>query len=109
MLLLGAWQVLLARHSGQEDIVVGSPMANRDRPELEGLIGCFVNNVVIRGRLDGNPRFTDFLDQVKATVLRAFDHRELPFDRVVEALKPERSTSHTPLFQTLFTLHSFPD
>ena len=108
MLLLGAWQVLLSRHSGQEDIVVGSPMANRDRPELEGLIGCFVNSVVIRGRLDGNPRFSDFLNQVKATVLRAFDHRELPFDRVVEALKPERSTSHTPLFQTLFTLHSFP-
>jgi amino acid adenylation domain-containing protein len=108
MTLLGAWQVLLARYSGQDDVVVGSPMANRDRPELDGLIGCFVNNVVMRGRLDGNPTFRDYLQQVKATVLRTFDHRELPFDRLVEALRPQRTTSHSPIFQVLFTLHSFP-
>ena len=108
MTLLGAWQVLLYRYSGQEDIVVGSPLANRDRPEWEALIGCFVNNLIMRGRLEGNPRVSEFLAQVKATVLRAFDRRELPFDRLVEALRPERSTSHNPVFQVLFTLHSFP-
>jgi amino acid adenylation domain-containing protein len=108
MTLLSAWMVLLYRYSGQEDVVVGSPMANRDRPELEGLIGCFVNNVVMRGRLEGNPTFAAFLAQVRGTVLGAFDHRELPFERLVEALRPERSTSHTPIFQVLFTLHSFP-
>jgi len=108
MTLLAAWQVLLYRYSGQEDIVVGSPLANRDRPEFEALIGCFVNNVVMRGRLEGNLRVSEFLNQVKGTVLRAFDHRDLPFDRLVEALRPERSTSHNPIFQVLFTLHSFP-
>jgi amino acid adenylation domain-containing protein len=108
MTLLSGWLVLLSRYSGQEDIVIGTPMANRDQPELEPLIGCFVNNVVMRGRLEGNPRFVDFLTQVKGTVLRAFDHRDLPFDRLVEALRPERVTSHQPVFQTLFTLHSFP-
>ncbi|MEP7049205.1 MAG: amino acid adenylation domain-containing protein [Pseudomonadota bacterium] len=108
MTLLAGWQVLLFRYSGQEDIVVASPLANRDRPEWEALIGCFVNNLILRGRLAGNPRLSEFLAQVKATVLRAFDHRELPFDRLVEALRPERSPSHNPIFQVLFTLHSFP-
>ena len=108
MTLLAAFQVLLARYSGQDDVVVGSPVANRDRIELESLIGCFVNNIVLRGRLEGNPRFVDFLAQVKSTVLRAFDHRDLPFDRIVEAVRPERTTSHHPIFQCLFTLHSFP-
>jgi amino acid adenylation domain-containing protein len=108
MTLLAAWQVLLSRYSGQDDVVIGSPMANRDRPEFEELIGCFVNNVVMRGRLHGNPSFAEFLTRVKQTVLGAFDHRELPFERLVEALRPERSTSHNPIFQVLFTLHSFP-
>ena len=108
MTLLAAWQVLLHRYSGQDDIVVGSPMANRDDPALEPVIGCFVNNVVMRGRLDGNPRFADFLKQTRKVVLGAFDHREMPFDRLVEALRPERSTSHSPIFQVLFTLHSYP-
>lgn len=108
MTMLAAWQVLLHRYSGQDDIVVGSPMANRDDPALEPLIGCFVNNVVMRGRLQGNPTFRDFLAQTSKVVLGAFDHRELPFDRVVEGLRPERSTSHAPVFQVLFTLQSFP-
>ncbi len=108
MTMLAAWQVLLHRYSGQEDIVVGSPLANRDAPELEPLIGCFVNNVAMRGRLDGNPTFREFLGRTASVVLGAFDHREVPFDRVVEALRPERSTSHSPIFQALFTLHSFP-
>ena len=108
MTLLAVWQILLHRHSGQDDIVVGSPMANRDRPELEPLVGCFVNNVAMRGRLSGNPTVREFLGRVKSTVLNAFDNREVPFDQLVDALRPERSTSHSPLFQVLFTLHSFP-
>jgi hypothetical protein len=108
MTLLGAWQLLLSRHSGQEDVLVGSPVANRDRHELEGVIGCLANTVVMRGRLAGNPRFSDFLVQVKDTVLGAYDHRELPFERLVEALRPERSTSHTPVFQVWFSLQSVP-
>ncbi len=108
MTMLAAWYVLLHRYSGQDDIVVGSPMANRDDPALEPIIGCFVNNVVMRGRLHDNPTFEAFLSQTSGVVLSAFDHRELPFDRLVEGLRPERSTSHAPIFQVLFTLHSFP-
>ena len=108
MTLLAGWQMLLYRHSGQDDVVVGSPMANRDRPELEPLIGCFVNNVAMRGRLEGNPTAREFLGRVKSTVLNAFDNREVPFDQLVDALRPERSTSYSPVFQVMFTLHSFP-
>ncbi|HEY4303061.1 MAG TPA: amino acid adenylation domain-containing protein [Gemmatimonadaceae bacterium] len=109
MTLLAVWQVLLHRHSGQEDIVVGSPLANRDRPELEGLIGCFVNNVAMRGRLGGNPTLREHLARVRSTVLHAFDNRELPFDQVVDGVRPERSTSHAPIFQVMFALQSFPN
>src|SRR6185437_8573663 len=84
MVLLAAWQVLLHRYSGQDDIIVGSPVANRDLPVLERLIGCLVNNVVLRSRLGGNPMFADFLAQVKQTTLSAFDHRELSFEMLVE-------------------------
>ena len=108
MTMLAAWQVLLHRYSGQDDVVVGSPLANRDAPELEPVIGCFVNNVVMRGRLGGNPAFREVLGQTAKVVLGAFDHREVPFDRVVEASRPVRSTSHSPIFQVMFTLHSFP-
>ena len=108
MTLLAAWQVLLHRYSGQDDIMVGSPFANRDDPALEPVVGCFVNNVVMRGRLAGNPMFRELLSQTATTVLGAFDNREVPFDRVVEAMRPERSTSHSPVFQAMFTLHSFP-
>ena len=108
MTLLAGWQVLLHRYSGQDDIVIGSPLANRDDPALEPVIGCFVNNVVMRGRLAGNPSFREFLAHTSTVVLRAFDNREVPFDRVVEALKPERSTSHSPVFQAMFALQSFP-
>jgi amino acid adenylation domain-containing protein len=108
MLLLSVWQVLLHRLSGQEDVLVGSPTASRDRPDLEGVVGCFLNNIVLRGRLGADPRFAEFLSQVKRTVLRALEHRDVPFDRIVEALNLERSTSHSPLFQVMFTLNSFP-
>jgi amino acid adenylation domain-containing protein len=108
MTLLAAWQVLMYRHSGQDDVVIGTPMANRDNPVLEGVMGCLVNNVVMRGHLGGNPRFDAFLEQVKQTTLAAFDHRTLPFDRLVQGLNPGRSSSHAPIFQVLFTLMSFP-
>ncbi len=108
MLLLAAWQILLHRYTGQDDVVVGSPLANRDDPALEPVIGCFVNNVAMRGRLGGNPPFREFLTQTSKAVLAAFDNREVPFDRIVEALRPARSTSHSPLFQAMFTLQSFP-
>jgi amino acid adenylation domain-containing protein len=108
MTLLAAWQVLLHRLSGQDDIVVGSPVANRNQPALQNLIGCFVNNVALRGNLAGNPRFTEYLARVKQTTLDAFEHSELPFDVVVDGLSPQRSASHAPLFQVLFTLMSFP-
>jgi amino acid adenylation domain-containing protein len=108
MALLAGWQVLLARYSGQDDIVVGSPMSNRDRLELEGLIGCFVNNVVLRGQLHDDPTFTELLARARTTTLAAFEHRDLPFDVLVDGLQPNRSTSHAPVFQVLFTLHTFP-
>jgi amino acid adenylation domain-containing protein len=108
MTLLAAWQVLLHRQSGQDDIVVGSPMANRDRPELETLLGCFMNNVAMRGRLGGNPTMLEYLERVKSTVFQAFDNRELPFDQIVDGVRPERSTSHSPIFQVMFSLQSFP-
>jgi amino acid adenylation domain-containing protein len=108
MTLLAAWQVLLHLYSGQDDIVVGTPVANRDRPELEPVVGCLVNNVPLRGRLGDDSTFFDFLEQIKQTTLNAFDHRELPFDMLVQAINPERSVNHAPIFQVLFALMSFP-
>jgi amino acid adenylation domain-containing protein len=107
MTLLAAWQVLLHRYSGQEDIVVGSPVANRDQAVLQNVIGCLVNNVALRANFAGNPRFTEFLARLKRTTLDAFEHAELPFDVVVDGLSPQRSASHAPLFQVLFTLMSY--
>ena len=106
MVLLAAWQVLLHRYTAQDDIVVGSPVTSRGRPAFEGIIGTFVNNLVLRSRLGGNPTFADFLAQVKENVLSAFDHSALPFDMLVEALNPPRSTSHSPIFQVLFSFIS---
>ena len=108
MTLLAGWLVLMHRYSGQDDIVVGTPVADRDLEAFEGLIGCMVNNIALRSRLDGNPTFVNFLRQVKQTVLDGFDHRELPFDMLVGAINPDRNLSHAPIFQVLFTLISFP-
>jgi amino acid adenylation domain-containing protein len=107
MSLLTAWFVLMYRYSGQDDIVIGSPSANRGSPELEGVIGCLANITALRGRLDGNPTFAELLVQVKKTTLEALDNSGVPFDAVVERLNPERNASHTPIFQVLFTLMSF--
>lgn len=109
MLLLAAFQVLLARYSSQEDIAVGTPIANRNRTESENLIGCFVNTLVLRSDLSGNPSFREFLRQVRAVCLGAYAHQDLPFERIVDTLQPHRDMSRSPLFQVLFALHNQPD
>ncbi|MGD2095558.1 MAG: amino acid adenylation domain-containing protein, partial [Phycisphaerales bacterium] len=106
MTLLSAYMVLLSRYSGQSDISVGTPIANRTRPELENLIGFFVNTLVMRGRLEGDPCYEDFLRQIKEVTLGAYGHQDLPFERLVEELQPERDLSRTPLFQVMFALQN---
>ncbi|KOV57664.1 hypothetical protein ADL00_26830 [Streptomyces sp. AS58] len=109
MVLLAAFNVLLARQSGQQDIAVGTPVANRTRAEVEHLIGCFFNTLVIRTDLTGDPEFTDLLGRVREVVLAAQAHQDLPFERLVEALNPPRDAGHSPLFQTLFVYQPAPD
>ena len=106
MTLLAAFYVLLARYSGQDDIVVGSVVANRNRAELEDLIGLFANTLPLRTRMDSDPSFGELLGRVKETALGAYGHHEMPFERLVEELRPERSLSYNPLFQVLFSLQS---
>ena len=108
MTLLAAFKVLLYRYSGTGDIVVGSPIANRHRAELEGLIGFFVNTLVLRTDLSDNPTFRGLLSRVREVTLGAYDHQDLPFDLLVEELKPERDLSYTPLFQVMFILQNAP-
>ncbi|HEX6864352.1 MAG TPA: AMP-binding protein, partial [Thermoanaerobaculia bacterium] len=105
MTLLAAWKTLLLRMTGQEDVVVGTPVANRGRAEVEGLIGFFVNTLVLRTDLAGDPPFTGLLARVREGALGAYSHQDLPFDRLVAELSPERDLSRTPLFQVLFALH----
>ncbi|RRV07250.1 amino acid adenylation domain-containing protein [Pseudomonas sp. v388] len=102
MLLLASFQSLLHRHSGQPDIRVGVPVANRTRAETERLIGFFVNTQVLRAEFDLHTTFSELLQQVRNTALQAQAHQELPFEQLVEALQPQRSLSHTPLFQAMF-------
>ncbi|HEX7240755.1 MAG TPA: condensation domain-containing protein, partial [Longimicrobiaceae bacterium] len=104
MVLLAALDVLLARWSGEDDVVVGTPIANRGRRELEGLIGFFVNTLALRTDVSGSPTFRDLLRRVRETVLGAFAHQELPFEKLVEGLGVERSLSHSPVFQVMFSL-----
>ncbi|MCB1054045.1 MAG: non-ribosomal peptide synthetase, partial [Acidobacteria bacterium] len=106
MVLLGAFAALLYRYSGQSDLTVGMPIANRTRSEVEGLIGFFVNTLVLRLDTAGGPGFRDLLARVSATTLGAYDHQDLPFERLVEELHPERDLSHHPLFQVLFQLQT---
>ncbi|MCB0212661.1 MAG: AMP-binding protein, partial [Anaerolineae bacterium] len=108
MTLLTAFQILLMRYSGQEDIVVGSPIANRNRKEIEPLIGFFVNTLVLRTDLSGNPTFLELLAQVRQVSQAAYDHQDLPFERLVEALQPDRNLNHSPLVQIVFALQNAP-
>ncbi|BAY23348.1 amino acid adenylation domain protein [Calothrix sp. NIES-2100] len=108
MTLLAAFKVLLYRYTGTGDIVVGSPIANRDRSQIEGLIGFFVNTLVLRTNLSDNPTFRELLGKVREVTLGAYDHQDLPFDLLVEELKPQRDLSHTPLFQVMFVLQNAP-
>ena len=108
MTLLAAFDTLLYRYTGVVDILVGTPIANRDRSEIEGLIGFFVNTLVLRTDLSGNPSFYELLGRVREMAMEAYTHQDLPFEMLVEALQPERDLSHAPLFQVDFLLQNDP-
>ena len=109
MTLLAAFDTLLYRYTGQSDIVVGAPIANRNYGEIEALIGFFVNTLVMRTNLEGNPRFSELLTRVRLMAMDAYSHQDLPFEMLVEALQPERDLSYTPLFQVVFGLQNAPN
>lgn len=109
MTCLAAWQALLYRYTGQEDIAVGSPIAGRRWVETEGLIGFFVNTLVLRTGVGGKQSFAELLQQVREITLTAHAHQDLPFEKLVEELAPERNSGRTPLFQVMFALHSRPN
>ncbi|HEU5230788.1 MAG TPA: amino acid adenylation domain-containing protein, partial [Ktedonobacteraceae bacterium] len=108
MLLLAAFQVLVMRYSGQEDLIIGSPIANRTRVETEELVGCFVNTLPLRADLHGNPSFRQFLTRIRAIVLEAYEHQDIPFEQVVQELPIERHLNRSPLVQVLFVLQNAP-
>lgn len=108
MTLLAAFQTLLYRYTHQEDIAVGLPIANRNRSEIEGIIGFFVNSLVLRSNLSGNPTFRELLGRVREVTLGAYSHQDLPFEKLVEELHPERNLSHHPLFQVVFGFQNAP-
>ncbi|ARU62662.1 hypothetical protein CBW65_18040 [Tumebacillus avium] len=106
MTLLAAFNTLLYRYTGQDDIVIGSPIAGRGREEIEGLIGFFVNTLVLRTDLSGQPTFAELVERVKETALQAYEHQDVPFEKLVEVLQPERDMSRSPLFQAMFVLQN---
>ncbi|TMQ65448.1 MAG: amino acid adenylation domain-containing protein [Candidatus Eisenbacteria bacterium] len=108
MTLLAAFQALLHRYTGQDDIVLGTPVAGRHQSEVEGLIGFFVNTLVLRSDLSGDPTFVQLLGRVREVALGAYAHQDLPFEQLVEALRPARDMRHTPLFQVMFALQNAP-
>ncbi|HEY3571702.1 MAG TPA: amino acid adenylation domain-containing protein [Thermoanaerobaculia bacterium] len=108
MVLLAAFQTLLARYSGQDDLAVGTSIAGRNREETEGLIGLFINTLVLRGDLAGSPTFREVLHRSRETALAAYLHQDVPFERLVDELAPERNLAHTPLFQVLLVLQNVP-
>ena len=106
MTLLAGFKALLSRYSRQDDVVVGAPIANRNRAEVEGLIGLFANTLPLRTKLDGDPTFRELLARVKDTALGAYAHQDMPFERLVEELRPERSLGYNPMFQVVFSLQN---
>ena len=108
MTLYSAFAVLLSRLSGQDDVVIGTPVANRPRVELEELIGFFVNTLALRCRVNSRLRVAELLQEVKRQTLSAYSHQEVPLERVVEVLQPQRSLSHSPIFQVMFALQNAP-
>ena len=106
MALLAVYKVLLHRYTGERDIVVGTPIAGRQAPETEELIGLFINTLALRSEISGSLSFSEVLKQVKAVALEAYANQELPFERLVKELQPERTLSHNPLFQVMFVLQS---
>ncbi len=108
MVLLAGFGALLGRLAGQEELLVGSPIAGRTRPEMEGLVGCFLNTLVLRVDLTGAPSFDDLVARVRETALEAYAHQELPFERLLAELQPERDLSRTPLFQVFFNMLALP-
>jgi amino acid adenylation domain-containing protein len=109
MTLLAAFQTLLYRYTGEQDICVGSPIANRNHSETEQLIGFFVNTLVLRTNLGGNPQFSELLQRVREVTLGAYAHQDLPFEQLVEVLQPQRDLSYQPLFQVMFVLQNSPE
>ncbi len=109
MTVMAAWAALLGRLSGQDDVVIGTPVANRTRSEVEGLVGLFVNTLAIRVDLSDKPTAETLLAQVKTNTLGAQDHQDLPFEQVVEVIKPVRSLSHSPVFQAMLSWQDMGD
>ena len=108
MSLLAAFDVLLWRYTGQTDLSVGTPIAGRNQAEIEGLIGFFINTLVLRVQMDGRESYRELLNRVREVTLEAYGHQDVPFERLVEELQPERDLSHTPLFQVAFVLQNVP-
>ena len=106
--MLAAFQALLSRYSGQTDVVVGSPIAGRNRRELEDLIGLFANTIVVRNSLEGNPTFTELIARTRETCLGAFANQDVPFEKLVEMLPVDRNPGQNPVFQAVFALHNVP-
>src|SRR6185436_18038062 len=108
MVYLALFAALLHRSTGAEDLLIGSPIAGRNHPEVEKLIGLFVNTLVLRAELAGSPALSELLARVRDTTLGAYTHQDLPFEKLVEELQPERSLAHTPLFQVMLVLQNAP-
>ncbi|MFW6012302.1 MAG: amino acid adenylation domain-containing protein, partial [bacterium] len=106
MVFLAGFEAVLSRHAGQNRFLVGTPIANRDRPEVEPLIGCFVNTLVLPADLSGKPSFADLVARTRHVAIDAQDHQGVPFERILEEVAPERNLSHTPLFQVLFAFQN---